>query len=149
MTLYELASKFSGLAEIAGEKHNGFIQWAHSLCGMDPDAPDEIPWCSSFINALAWILSLPRSGSAAARSWLDVGETVQLSDARFGDVVIFKRGPEPQPGADITRGAPGHVGLFAGLHNGQVLVLGGNQNNRVSHAYYPAKALLGVRRLRA
>lgn len=148
MTLYELTNRFGDLAEIAGEKDNGFIQWCHSLVGLDPETSDEIPWCSSFLNGMAWILRLPRSGSAAARSWLDVGQPVPLSDAHFGDVVIFKRGPEPQPGPDVTRGAPGHVGLFAGLHSEKVLVLGGNQNNRVSLAYYPARALLGVRRLR-
>jgi hypothetical protein len=109
MTLYDLALRFVGLAELPGPKHNGFISWCHSLCSLSPDTPDEVPWCSSFLNGLAWILRLPRSKSAAARSWLEVGIPVPLEEARQGDIVIFKRGNGIQPGPEITRGAPGHV----------------------------------------
>ena len=147
MNTYTLAMRFMGLGELEGNANNGFIQWAHSLCGLDPDTPDETPWCSSFANAIAWILAKPRSGSAAARSWLDVGEPVSLADARLGDVVIFKRGKDPQPGPEVTRGAPGHVAFFAGMSGGDVLALGGNQGDKVSIARYPAASVIGVRRI--
>jgi uncharacterized protein (TIGR02594 family) len=147
MTLYELAQRFVGLGEIPGEKNNGFISWAHSLCGLAADTPDEVAWCSSWLNALCWMLRLPRSKSAAARSWLEVGQPVPLEHASLGDVVIFKRGTGIQPGPEITRGAPGHVALYAGSDGAFVLALGGNQANQVSIARYAAASVLGVRRL--
>lgn len=150
MTPYESMTRYIGVREIAGPNNNGLIQFAHSLCGLDPETPDETPWCSSFLNMVVWHLRLPRSKSAAARSWLEVGTPISLADARPGyDVVIFKRGADPQPGPEVTRGAPGHVGLYAGEEGSSVLVLGGNQSNSVSIARYPAKDVLGVRRLSA
>jgi len=145
MTLYDFAQRFIGMREIAGEKNNGFIVWAHSLCGFD--GADEVPWCSSFLNALAWMLRLPRSKSAAARSWLTVGTPVALADAVPGfDVVIFKRGSGPQPGPEVIS-APGHVALYAGRDGDAVLVLGGNQGDAVTVARFPSSNVLGVRRL--
>ena len=148
LTAYDLAQRFVGLKEFSGAKDNGFIVWAHSLCGLGDEQPDETPWCSSWLNAIAWLLRLPRSKSAAARSWLEVGTPIPLMDAKPGyDVVIFKRGPEPQPGPDVTRGAQGHVALFAGLQGEHVLALGGNQGNAVNVSRYQISSVLGVRRL--
>lgn len=145
VTLYDLAQRFVGLREESGPRNNGFIVWAHSLCGLD--AADEVPWCSAFVNALAWMLDLPRSKSSAARSWLTVGTPISLSAANLGyDVVIFKRGAEPQPGPEVLK-APGHVALFCAVEGDQVLVLGGNQGDAVSISRYPVANVLGVRRL--
>lgn len=147
ITPYDLAMRFVGMKEIAGSKDNGFIVWAHSLCGL-PDSTDEVPWCSSWLNAICWMLRLPRSKSAAARSWLNVGTPVSLVDAEIGfDIVILKRGAEPQPGPEVTSGAPGHVAFYAGIEGSYVLCLGGNQGNMVSIARYPSSSVLGVRRL--
>jgi uncharacterized protein (TIGR02594 family) len=146
MTPYTLAQRFIGLGEIPGAKNNDFISWAHSLCGLPSGTPDEVPWCSSFVNALAWICALPRSGSPSARSWLKVGRPVDLDEARTGDVVIFKRGPEPQPGPEVIK-AQGHVALLADVSGDQVRVIGGNQGDKVSFATFPISSVLGIRRL--
>lgn len=148
MTAFDLAQRFVGeIRELPGAAQHPFIQWAHMLCGLGPDQPDEVPWCSSWLNAIAWALRLPRSKSAAARSWLTVGQGVRLEEARPGfDVVVLTRGAGKPPGADVIA-APGHVGLFAGREGDQVLVLGGNQANGVSVARFPASRVLGVRRL--
>lgn len=140
VTLYDLAQRFVGIAEISGEKNHPLVSWWLSLCGFGLDAPDEIPWCSAFLNGLAWELRLPRSKSAAARSWLDIGRPIKLEEARAeADVVVFRRGSDEKSG---------HVGLYAGVRkDGMVLVLGGNQGNSVSISPYPAGDLLGVRRL--
>jgi uncharacterized protein (TIGR02594 family) len=150
MTLYDFATRFVGMKEIAGESDNGFITWSHSLCGLGNDQHDEVPWCSSWLNALAWMLRLPRSKSAAARSWLEVGVPVLFPGGpSVGyDVVILKRGIGIQPGPEVTRGAPGHVGLYAGIEGDHVIVLGGNQGNAVSLHRFQMKNVLGVRRLR-
>ena len=150
MTLFELASRFVGeVREIPGaESHSPFIQWCHESCSMSPDTPDEVPWCSSFVNRLCWVLHLPRSGSAAARSWLAVGTAVDLKDARPGDIVIMRRGVGPQPGPGVLR-APGHVGIFAGFPTSgpSIRVLGGNQSDGVSIQSFNTETVLGVRRL--
>jgi hypothetical protein len=92
-------------------------------------------------------LGLDRSRSAAARSWLDVGDPVILASAQPGsDVVILSRGAGKQPGPEVVN-APGHVGFYAGRDGDNVLLLGGNQGNQVSIASFPASRVLGVRRL--
>jgi uncharacterized protein (TIGR02594 family) len=111
------------------------------------DSPDETPWCSAFVNGIAWELRLPRSKSARARSWLNVGVPVWINEARPGsDVVVLKRGTGIQPGPEVIE-APGHVGFFAGLQDSRVLVLGGNQGNQVTIASFHLDRLLGIRRL--
>lgn len=150
---YRLARRFLGVKELAGVKDNPQI-----LAWLRLDAPtatyaDEVPWCSAFLNWVAWVLDLPRSRSLAARSWLNVGTPIRLEDAidasrkdGGNDVVIFKRGPAPQPGPDVLE-APGHVGIFAALDGAFVIVIGGNQGNAVSIGRFPVEDVLGVRRL--
>lgn len=140
MRPYDLALRFVGEKEIRGADDHPMIQWGHLLVGLDPEEPDETPWCSSFLNLVCWLLRLPRSKRANARSWLRVGTPIPLERAVPGyDVVVFWRG-------DVN-GWQGHVGLFAGLEGEHVYVLGGNQRNRVGIDKYPLKRLLGVRRL--
>jgi hypothetical protein len=93
---------------------------------------------------------LPRSLSAAARSWLKVGTPIALDDAstEHVDVVVLKRGDGQQPGPEVLA-APGHVGLFHGLDAGGLHLLAGNQSNAVTVATFPRDQVLGVRRLTA
>lgn len=145
----EVAERFVGHREIPGNQHSPFIQWAFTLCGYGPDTPDEIAWCSAFAQVPAFVLDLPRSRSAAARSWLQVGATVDVRDARIGfDVVVLKRGQGAQPGPEVLQ-APGHVGYFAGWDDTltRVRVLGGNQGDAVTVATFPREQILGIRRL--
>ena len=147
MTAFDLAQRFVGeIRELPGTAQHPFIQFGHMLCGLGADQADETPWCSSWLNAIAWLLRLPRSKSAAARSWLQVGTAVALEEARPGyDVVVLKRAGGTA-GPDVLS-APGHVGLFAGREAGFVLVLGGNQGNAVTVQRFPVKQVLGIRRL--
>jgi uncharacterized protein (TIGR02594 family) len=146
MTIYELAQRYVGIREIAGDRDHPLIQWWFALCGFSADTSDETPWCSAFINGMAWELRLPRSKSAAARSWLAVGTPIPLEAAQLGDVVIFKRGEGIQPGPEVIA-APGHVGLYAGREGNRLLILGGNQSDGVCIAGFGANRVLGVRRL--
>lgn len=144
---FSLGERFVGMREIAGDTHHPFIVWAHSLCGLE-DSPDEVPWCSSWLNAIAWLLDLPRTNSARARSWLTVGEQVPLLAVQRGfDVVILTRGTGPQPGAEVIK-APGHVGLYSHAEAGQIYLLGGNQGDEVNVRPFPVSRVLGIRRLR-
>ena len=143
MTAFQLAQRFVGeLREIAGATHDPFIQFCFTKCGYGPETPDEIPWCSAFVNGICWLLRLPRSKSAAARSWLAVGEAIDLRTATAGgaDIVVLRRGQSP---------TAGHVGFFAGYEptSGIVQILGGNQGNAVTVAAFKEVDVLGIRRL--
>ncbi len=149
-TAFTLAQRYLDMAEVAGTVHNPQIVGMLKL-----DAPwvddDETAWCSAFANWIAWHLRLPRSKSLAARSWLRIGTMTKLEDAVVGnDVVILARGAGPQPGPDRLD-APGHVGFFAGWDAARspdtLMILGGNQGNKVSIAPFPVQRVLGIRRL--
>lgn len=156
ITPFDIAQRYLGLEEIPGEKDHPFIQWCFTLCGYGTDTPDEIPWCSAFIQHPFWELHLPRSKSARARSWLEIGKAVDREwEARAGfDVVILSRGGGNQPGPEVIN-APGHVGLFAGWVSGGgtdrnfVRILSGNQGDKVSIQAFPSNRILGIRRIRS
>jgi len=153
VTAYGVAERFIGIKEVPGTEHNPQILAMLRLDDVWPEG-DEVPWCSAFVNWVAWLLRLRRSESLRARSWLEVGDGIPLHAARPGfDVVVLKRGGGDQPGAEVLD-APGHVGFFSSaefsIHGGlptAVDLLGGNQGDRVSIARYPADRILGVRRL--
>ena len=148
MTAYDLASRYIGIHELGTGDHP-LIQWWLSLCGFPTDVKDETPWCSAFMNGIAWELRLPRSKSAAARSWLGVGTPITLREAHAAnDVVILTRGEGVQPDASVLN-AIGHVGLFASFDPAVrvVNVLAGNQGNAVSVLPFDSARVLGVRRL--
>lgn len=145
---FNLAQRFIGLQEIAGNVDNPQILSMLKLDAGDWVEHDEVPWCSAFVNYICWLLRLPRSKSLRARSWLEVGTAVQLKDAEVGDIIVLKRGKGSQPGPEVID-APGHVGFYAGLSDDEHLieVLGGNQSDSVKVSRYPVDSLLGVRRL--
>ena len=143
---FEIGQRFVGIREVPGKDDNPLIL---AMLKLDDSWPqdDEVPWCSAFLNFVCWLLRLPRSKSLRARSWLRIGRPIDVTDACVGfDVVILKRGGPDQPGPEVID-APGHVGLFAGMSDGSVLILGGNQGDTVSVAPFPRSRILGVRRL--
>jgi len=147
LTPFSLAQRYIGIHELATNGDHPLIQWWLSLCGFPTDVTDEVPWCSAFLNGICWELRLPRSKSAAARSWLKVGQAIQWEDLRVGwDVVILNRGGIPNP---TVLNAPGHVGLYAGsdLSDESYQMLAGNQGDAVSIAKFHPMDVLGFRRL--
>jgi uncharacterized protein (TIGR02594 family) len=140
-TLYDLATRYVGIRELAGQEDHPLILWWLSLC-FDGNLKlhDEVPWCSAFMNGMAWGLRLPRSKSAMARSWLNVGRAIPLVQARPGyDVAVLWRESRTSPF--------GHVGLVAGIEDRTIQLLAGNQGNAVSVAPFPIDRVIGVRRL--
>lgn len=136
---FDIAQRFVGVREIKGATHNPQILAMLRLDAKWPEG-DEVPWCSAFVNYVAWLLRLPRSKSLMARSWLNVGRHVETSHARQGmDVVVLWRG--------TPDGDAGHVGFYAGQTDTHINLLGGNQKDQVSIAPFPKTQLLGIRRL--
>ena len=117
---------------------------ARKLCAKRNDQDIKV---GTVFNAIFWELRLARSKSLRARSWLLVGQAIEEHVAEVGfDVVVLQRGGSAQPGPDVIA-APGHVGLFAGRHGADVLVLGGNQQNGVTVARFDETRILGIRRV--
>ena len=143
ITPYDIALRFVGMKEIPGVGANPAVLAMLRLDDTWPEG-DETPWCSAFVNYVAWLLRLPRSKSLAARSWLSVGDVIPATGlsssyaaVRGFDVVI------------LERGAVGHVGFFSAFEQDRVWLLGGNQGDAVSVASFDKQRILGVRRLRS
>ena len=123
--------------EVPGEASNPRIALYYRTMDESSHDDSEVPWCSYFVNYCVVRSGRRGTGRPNARSWLDWGNTVGGA-RRLGDIVIFWRG---QPD-----GWQGHVGFYVGEDEDSILVLGGNQNDRVSISGYPKARLLGARR---
>ena len=112
------------------------------LIGVDPR---HYEWCAAFVNSVLALHNIPGSESVSehpllARSFLEWG--IPTDQPEYGDIVILTRG---------NAGWQGHVGFYIdtividGVE--KILVLGGNQNNRVGFDEYNASRLLGFRKI--
>lgn len=108
--------------------------------------PATTEWCAAFVNAT--LRKDGKLGSWAnsdypllAKSFLTWGDRVELENIQRGDVVIFNRGDE---------GWQGHVGFYIGsatIEGKKKLgILGGNQDDSVSYAFYDPSKVVGIRR---
>ncbi len=127
--------------EIKGSQHNERIVQMHSYTSLKAK-DDETPWCASAMNA--WLMEAGYDGtnSAAAISFESYGDKVKQSELRLGDIVVFKRG-----GKSWMR----HVGIYVGqsrMHQGkkQLLILGGNQSDKVCYQWYSISGITAIRR---
>lgn len=111
--------------------------------GVDPVRTE---WCAAFVNAVLDVNNIPGSDSVSqtplmARSFMQWGDSVSPEDIQKGDVVVFPRGNE---------GWQGHVGFYVGStfkDDGEYyVILGGNQDNRVSYEFYKATRAIAIRR---
>lgn len=126
------ARKYLGLKEIPGTGNNPkIIEWLIKLKAWWKD--DETPWCGLFVATCFNECGYPIAKNwMRARAWLDWG--VVLRVPAVGAVVIFER-----------KGG-GHVGFVVGRdQNENLMVLGGNQGNKVSIAPFSKDRVLGYR----
>lgn len=122
-----------GVSEIVGEKNNARILEYHATTSLKAH-DDETPWCSSFVNWCMVNTGEEGTGSAAAASWLTWGRAVDIRDFQPGDIAV------------LSRVGGHHVGFIVATVGTYVLLLAGNQGNRVSVAPFPMNRLVGVRR---
>lgn len=128
----DTAREYIGLSEIPGTGTNSTIRaWLERLKAWWRD--DETPWCGAFVaycmdvNAFA----IPKYWMRA-RDWANWGR--ELMTPIPGCIVVFSR----QGG--------GHVGFVVGKDaDDRLLVLGGNQGNRVSIATFTRDRVLAYR----
>ena len=146
MSSYEIAKRCIGIVEIPGAKDHPMITWAYLVAGAPWLSDDKDAWCGAsralwgFLAGEA-IPAMP----ARARSWLNWGAPVPLTEPQIGDTVILMRGEGPQPGPEVIK-APGHVCYWAGGGPENFIGFGGNQHNSVSTATFETKRILGIRR---
>jgi uncharacterized protein (TIGR02594 family) len=129
------AIQYIGLTERADR------QELKEYTGVDPVRTE---WCAAFVNAVLDETGIEGSASVSdypltARSFLRWG--INVTDPQPGDIIVFPRG---------NSSWQGHVGFY--LKTQQIngvdyyLILGGNQNNKVSIVPYRASRALGIRR---
>jgi uncharacterized protein (TIGR02594 family) len=117
------ARQYLGLREIKGPHHNPHIlKWWKNI--GTPFQDDETPWCGAFVGGVLSETGIkPVAGGASAVAWLKM--KVKLDKPAYGCVVVFWR--------DSPKSGKGHVGFVVGKDQaGNLMVLGGNQGDRVS-----------------
>ena len=99
---------------------------------------DEVAWCSSLVNFVVDESGFVGTHSAAARSWLDWG--VSLDKPILGCIVIFDR-------HDAGNSKAAHVAIcdHPDISNGVIRVIGGNQLDSVTVGRFPVTKVLGYR----
>ena len=137
--VYKEARKYLGLKEIPGPEHSMEVIAMFKAVGHPRVQDDETAWCAAFAGAMYESLGIESTRKLNARSYLDFGESVKLENLKKGDVVVFWR-----VGPDDWRG---HVGFFVRFSDtGDLVVLGGNQNNSVSEKVYSKDRFLSGQR---
>lgn len=137
--LLKIAFNELGTEEIVGNQDNPEVIKYAKETGIKGITNDEIAWCSTFVNWVAWKAGLQYTKKANARSWLNAGTKVTSPEP--GDIVVFWR--------ESRQSWKGHVGIFLGFSadKKRVYCLGGNQGNRVSVSAYRMNTVLSYQRL--
>lgn len=132
----EIAESKLGIHEIPGPEANGFIVECLESTTLDADMAqtDETPWCSAFVNWCITQAGLQGTDSAWARSWLKWGREPEGEDEWQGAICILERGA-----------TSGHVGFLEDWDDERVKLLGGNQGDAVSYAWFSMDRVLGYR----
>lgn len=126
----KVAKKYLGTKEIPGAQDNSQVVKWHQTTSLKAQ-DDETPWCSAFVNAVMEETGYKGTGSAAAASWLEWGQ--ELDGPRYGCIVV------------LSRSGGNHVGFYVDGDEDTVKLLGGNQSNSVSEAWYRLDSLRGYR----
>jgi len=120
----EVALIEEGTTEFPGAADNPrIVEYLESTnIGAPYNENDETPWCSAFVNWCMEQVGIFGTGSAAASSWREWGKELEYGEE--GCIVVMSR-----PGGN-------HVGFYLEEVDEGVLVLGGNQGDQVSRAWF-------------
>lgn len=127
-----VAEKYIGVAEYVGKLHNPtIIKWLDRLKAWWRE--DETPWCGIFVaNILLEVGKKIPKDPWRAKSYENYG--VQLKAPCVGAIGVMRR-----------KGG-GHVCIIAGqTKNGDLVAIGGNQNNKVCYAAFPRERFTAYR----
>ena len=124
-----------GTREVAGAAHNTRVlaYWDLGQVPLDVN-DDETPWCAAFVCAALEANRIRSPRTPRARGFIS-GPALTPCDARLGAIVVLSS----------DRGAAsGHVGFLTGISLSGLLLLGGNQGNKVCEAPFPASKLVAM-----
>ena len=127
-----IAGQELGVSEIYGGRDNPRIVMYHGSTSLG-GSPDEVAWCSSFVNWCMETAGRTGTNSAAARSWDSWG--TRMRAPLFGAVHTVPR----------TGGSGRHVFFNAGYTDTHVFGLGGNQSDKVNIVPYRRAILTATR----
>lgn len=124
-----IASRFVGMTEDADRSELS----AYIKTGGLSVNPDNTAWCAAFVGAVLAEAGMKGTGELNAKSYLQWG--VKTETPKRGDVVVLWRGSRES--------WKGHVGFFNGFDtDGNILILGGNQDDKVSvESFHPSRLL--------
>ena len=126
------AEKYIGVREIPGARHESKILGWWKAIRRGGIKSDEVPWCAAFVGGCLEAVGIVSSRYESAKSYLTWG--IALSYPVPGCIVVFIR----------TGG--GHVVFVAGTEEkGRLMVLGGNQGDKVSVAPFDRARVTGYR----
>lgn len=128
-----------GIKEIPGVKANMDIVAMLQTTTVPPSMAksDETPWCAAFVNQVFKESGVKRINSARARDWAKWGrEPEGDADWKPGVLVIFG-----------WSNGTGHVGFLVDWDDDAetLVVLGGNQSNKVCMASFGMNKVIGYR----
>ncbi len=130
-----IARSCLGQREIKGAKHNPFIAGLWPALGITWFNDDETPWCAAFGNYClekGGYKRLKAGLAARALAFKDYG--VALDRPAYGCLAVKERS------------GGGHVTFVVGKdQHGNLMCLGGNQNDAVTIAPYKADAFVAFR----
>jgi len=137
MTPFEIALGYLGTSEAPGDANNSAIMAMYQSVGQDWVEHDSVAWCAAFVGHCLEKAGVRSTRKLTARSYLTWGISVELANARQGDIGVIPRGRSAWQG---------HVFFIDRIEGAWVWGLGGNQSDTVSIKRYPASKLLGIRR---
>ena len=135
--VYQSALGYKDLKEYPGSQHNPEIIKFFADSGHNWVQDDETAWCAAFVGSVLAQCGISGTNKLNARSYLKWGNSVDINNAKQGDVVVFWR--------ESKDSWKGHVAFYSEHDANNVYVLGGNQGNAVSIQSYPLSRLLDVR----
>lgn len=137
-----IARSLIGLKEVRGPQDNPKIMAMYEILGHDWVEHDEVPWCAAFVGFCLEKAGIRSTRKLNARSYEKFGTLIykkgvkgKLTDARPGDIVVFKRGRSAWQG---------HVAFFEKLLRRSIKVTGGNQLNAVNTKPYALSKLVCI-----
>ena len=110
-TIMQHAQKQVGIWEWAGSENNPLVLAMFTEAGHSDIKQDAVPWCAAFVGSVLLRAGTKGTGSLLARSYLDRGQKIPLSEAAGrtpGNRAAFKskrkHHPSSQHGYSAGRG---------------------------------------------
>lgn len=121
------ARKYIGVTEAPGEANNPEVVQFFKDIKRSGIKDDSVPWCAAFVGAVLEHCGIESTRFEGALSYRNWGKP--LTKPAYGAIVVMQRD------------GGGHVGFCVGADKtGQIMVLGGNQNDAVNiRAFSPSR----------